>query len=289
MKKVTILVMALAIAMAFATTAFAKNGLSVDFGIGYNADMAGMGATILNDGEEGTNGTYLGANADVLISQKDAKILAANGATTGISNVADAGTMGGVCLNLGVRYDILNLLWFKTGFNYDVNIASEQSWNATDGATFNGKVKQTWTAGYMAIPIMLGLNLPIQDGKYNVYAGVGLDIFWGYWQVEVSAPGNYITGIAAAFKEKAKLETMGVGIHYTLGFDMEVIKNLYVFVEYDVVQAGAISDKVNLGDPTSGTDAIATGLGTPYLYYPVNVSKSTFKFGVKYHIGFGTI
>ena len=51
MKKLLVVMLAMAIAISFGSMAMAKNGLSVDLGLAYNPNGADMGEIIMLDGE----------------------------------------------------------------------------------------------------------------------------------------------------------------------------------------------------------------------------------------------
>jgi len=309
MKKLLVVVLAMAVALSFGSMAMAKDGLSVDLGFAMNFNGADMGKSIVKDGEEGAGEGPLGyavmPENMLLAASKDATL------RNVIASVSEGGAMQGLNTALRVRYNFLNSFFARIGFVYDWQImggetsfkftsnvsqvlAAEGSgttdpsnavWQAinTHYGSLNGaKVSQTWTYGYWAIPVTIGLNVPINDGKYNIYAGLGLTYYSGFWQLEVTVPANYFAPVGtnqSAATEKAKFEISGIGFNYTIGASAEVYQDVSIFIEWDATIAAGMSDSVRLK-----TDAGKTAFGVDNIYYPVNLSTSLLRFGVNYRL-----
>jgi len=315
MKKVLVVMLAMAIAISFGSMAMAKNGLSVELGLAYNPNGADMGATILKDGEEGAGTGLFG---DVIVSEnqflavKKSKILGA----PLIKSADDDGAMSGINTTLRVRYDFLDAFFVRLGFVYDQQIAGgDDSFKITDNvgllaayvtskgvnsaanlawgtALAGGKVTQEWTYGYWAIPVTVGINVPVTE-KFNLYAGIGLTYYSGYWQLEEKVPQGYMIGdydrdgdkdttdlaIAAAGKEKVKFEASGIGINWTVGASVVVYQDISIFLEIDTTMAADMSDseklKTNQGKMAFSSDNI---------YYPVSLSTQLIRFGASYRL-----
>ena len=315
MKKVLVVMLAMAIAISFGSMAMAKNGLSVELGLAYNPNGADMGATILKDGEEGAGTGLFG---DVIVSEnqflavKKSKILGA----PLIKSADDDGAMSGINTTLRVRYDFLDAFFVRLGFVYDQQIAGgDDSFKLTDNATAlglaaysqgvnatassdwgaalaGGKITQKWTYGYWAIPVTVGINVPVTE-KFNLYAGIGLTYYSGYWQLEEKVPQGYMIGdydrdgdkdttdlaIAAAGKEKVKFEASGIGINWTVGASVVVYQDISIFLEIDTTMAADMSDseklKTNQGKMAFSSDNI---------YYPVSLSTQLIRFGASYKL-----
>ena len=328
MKKLLVVVLAMAVALSFGSMAMAKNGLSVDLGFAMNFNGADMGKTIVKDGEEGAgwSGTRVSGNTlysgavlkraimpenQLLLFTKDSKL------KNVIASVSEGGAMQGLNTALRVRYDFLNAFFARLGFVYDMQLmGGETSYkfgplanvalgtaiaptpgnnvivaNALAGLA-NAKVTQTWTYGYWGIPLTIGVNVPINDGKYNIYAGLGLTYFSGYWQLEMKVPAGYSAKVSIqdngtvdfaipepAGKEKVKFEASGLGFNYTIGASAEVYQDVSIFVEWDATIAAGMSDSVKLK-----SDAGKTAFGADNVYYPVNLSTSLLRFGVNYRL-----
>ena len=315
MKKVLVVMLAMAIAISFGSMAMAKNGLSVELGLAYNPNGADMGATILKDGEEGAGTGLFG---DVIVSEnqflavKKSKILGA----PLIKSADDDGAMSGINTTLRVRYDFLDAFFVRLGFVYDQQIAGgDDSFKITDNvgllaayvtskgvnsaanlawgtALAGGKVTQEWTYGYWAIPVTVGINVPVTE-KFNLYAGIGLTYYSGYWQLKEKVPQGYMIGdydrdgdkdttdlaIAAAGKEKVKFEASGIGINWTVGASVVVYQDISLFIEIDTTMAADMSDseklKSNQGKMAFSSDN---------LYYPVSLSTQLIRFGASYKL-----
>jgi len=304
MKKLLVVMLAMAIAISFGSMAMAKNGLSVELGLAYNPNGADMGATIMKDGEEGAGTGLFG---DVIVSEN--VFLAAKKKATpfGVSPVASAdddGAMSGINTTLRVRYDFLDAFFVRLGFVYDQQIAGgDDSFKLTSNtalisALTNGdlpaiaslagqKVTQEWTYGYWAIPVTVGINVPVTE-RFNLYAGIGLTYYSGYWQLKVKAPAGYIDSDGNGFfdnnedgvaKEKVKFEASGIGINWTVGASVVVYQDISLFLEIDTTMAADMSDSEKL-KTTAGQKAF----GVDNLYYPVSLSTQLIRFGASYKL-----
>jgi len=321
MKKVLFILVALAVAFAFSAPAMAAQGLSVELGFAWNFDGAGMGKTILKDGEAGS-GSVVGDAilADNAISSAPSKDALGNPLIgSPITSPSEGGQMQGLNTALRVRYDFMNMFFARLGFVYDMQAAGgEQSYSFINNATaaasnplylaavayygadadtatafanlVAGKVTQTWTYGYWAIPVTVGINVPVSD-KFNVYAGIGLTYYSGFWQLEMKVPAAYAaydadgdgdadyTGAATGTaKETVKFKNSGIGFNWTIGASAEVYTATSVFVELDATVAGGMAN--GSLDTTTGKAA----LGAEKIYFPVNLSNMLVRFGASYRI-----
>ncbi|MGB4269443.1 MAG: porin OmpL1 [Spirochaetota bacterium] len=317
MKKLLVVMLAMAVAIGFGSMAMAKDGLSVDLGFAWNFNGADMGKTIMKDGEEGAaNGLF----GDVIVAENELLSLSkykAGGVAPLISSVTDDGVMSGINTALRVRYDFLNSFFARVGFVYDMQLMGGDDkfkittspvltayLNNTVGVELTNSqlianslagqtVTQKWTYGYWAIPVTVGINIPINEGKYNVYAGIGLTYYSGYWQIEAKAPAGYIlydedgnktleysdTQTTGAVNEKLKFEASGIGFNWTLGASAEVIQDLSIFIELDATYAGGMSDSIKLK-----SNAGKRAFPVDNIHYPVNLSTQLLRFGVNYRL-----
>lgn len=288
MKKLLVVMMAMAVAVSFGSMAMAKDGLSVDLGFAWNFNGADMGKTIAKDGEEGAGtGTF----GDVILSDQT-MLSIKKSAPIYISKVKEGGSMQGLNTALRLRYDFLNSFFARLGFVYDMQLTGGEQ-EATLGAFFGPiagqKVKQTWTYGMWAIPLTVGINVPVNDGKLNIYAGLGLTYYSGYWQLEAKAPAGYIdldgdddtfdgADFASAVNEKAKFEVSGIGFNWTVGTSAEVYQDVALFIELDATVAAGMAD-AKLKSPAG-----QAAFGVTTLAYPVNLSTQLVRFGVNYKL-----
>jgi len=303
MKKLLVVMLGMAIAISFGSMAMAKNGLSVELGLAYNPNGADMGATILKDGEEGAGTGLFG---DVVLSENTflaiSKIKTPLGSP--IVSADDDGAMSGINTTLRLRYDFLDAFFVRLGFTFDQQIAGgDDSFkitpmvpllvgmgaDATAAASLAGqKVTQEWTYGYWAIPVTVGINVPVTE-RFNLYAGIGLTYYSGYWQLKVKAPAGYIDvndngpdaiDVAAGpAREKCKFEASGIGINWTIGTSVAVYQDVSIFLEIDTTMAADMSDSEKLKTPAG-----QAAFGVDNIYYPVSLSTQLIRFGVSYKL-----
>ena len=288
MKKLLVVMLAMAIAISFGSMAMAKNGLSVELGLAYNPNGADMGEIIMIDGEEGAGNGLFG---DVIMSENQLLAIKSTSPLM-ISDVTDDGAMSGINTTLRVRYDFLDAFFVRLGFTLDQQIAGGDD-EYTLGLAFAGigaagqKVTQEWTYGYWAIPVTVGINVPVTE-RFNLYAGIGLTYYSGYWQLKVKAPAGYIDfdgdglfedAAAGPAKEKCKFEASGIGINWTVGASVVVYQDISIFLEIDTTMAADMSDSEKLKTPAG-----QAAFGVDNLYYPVSLSTQLIRFGASYKL-----
>jgi len=318
MKKLLVVMLAMAIAISFGSMAMAKNGLSVELGLAYNPNGADMGEIIMKDGEEGQENGLFG---DVVMSENSFLAVKKSKHPLGVNlikSATDDGAMSGINTTLRVRYDFLDAFFVRLGFVYDQQIAGgDDSFKLTDNATAlglaaysqgvnatassdwgaalaGGKITQKWTYGYWAIPVTVGINVPVTE-KFNLYAGIGLTYYSGYWQLEGKFPQGYMIGdyngdhnptatsadldLAVAGKEKLKFEASGIGINWTVGASVVVYQDISLFIEIDTTMGADMSDSEKLK-----TNQGKVAFSSDNLYYPVSLSTQLIRFGASYKL-----
>ena len=303
MKKLLVVMLAMAIAISFGSMAMAKNGLSVELGLAYNPNGADMGEIIMIDGEEGQGNGLFGdvvmPENSFLAVKKHTAYYSGMPLGSPIKSADDDGAMSGINTTLRVRYDFLDAFFVRLGFVYDQQIAGGDD-EYTLGLAFAGigaagqKVTQEWTYGYWAIPVTVGINVPVTE-KFNLYAGIGLTYYSGYWQLKIKAPQGYMIGdyngdhnptatsadldLAVAGKEKVKFEASGIGINWTVGASVVVYQDISIFLEIDTTMAADMSDSEKLKTPAG-----QAAFGVDNLYYPVSLSTQLIRFGASYKL-----
>jgi len=291
MKKTNVIFMAFIIAMAFSANAFAKQGLSGGIGFGLVGDAASMGATILTDGLDNAADAHAGTGNQTLGYDEVVLIEAENGLedqqTAGaITDLETSGVMSALKIDAKVRYDI-SYFFAELKFNYAFKImGGDTTWKAA-----GVEQKQEWSYNAWAIPVVLGINIPVAEGKANIYAGLQLGYMSGSWGVDVtrtylsSTTGALQAGVSNAMtllgqskmEEEIKFEASGLGIGYVIGVDAEVYENISLFFEIDSMTCAAM-------DEYKVKDAVLNAVGVTHFNYPAVIGGTSLNLGVKYHI-----
>jgi len=301
MKKLLVVVLAMAVALSFGSMAMAKQGLSVGLSLGLLPNAAGLGSSISNDGLEkdalidsdpaAATTDYVVDTLTLIPSEKGMLDDQTKGT---LKNVDVNGPMTAMDLGLVVRYDMLGYLFVKTGFNYSFKVMGGES---SYEFTATGKKNSfTWDYRAWAIPLSVGFNLPVNDGKINLYMGLTAAYMSGYWEVDckiqqVQSTANVIaTAVNTAIvgldggtaKDTPKFEHAGIGMGYLLGIDAEVYNNVSIFIEYESL-ATVDYDEYKI------KDAGFKAAGITHFNYPSLIGGSFIKFGAKYALGFATL
>jgi len=303
MKKFLVVLFALTLAVALSGDVFAKNGLSVGAGLGAKFNAGQLADTISNDGLE-----RAGTSSDVILPENSLEVMKSRGL---ITNLETCGSLTAVDFAINVRYDMFNFLFARLGFDYNrVFFGGETTWEytamAAGGAQLAGisaanaaaiigaEHSQKWGYSAMAIPLTVGFNLPVNDGKINFYLGFGLTYARGGFDVEVEGPtaawaimvGGTLAGaldVAGNTKQKVEFSTSAIGFNYLLGMDAEVYENLSVFIEVESQLVAGMSDGESLN--AGGT----TILGTPKIAKIQVPGGQIFRVGAKYYLGYPTL
>lgn len=301
MKKVLFFLLALAVAFSLSAPAMAKDGLSFGVGLGTKFDPNSLADTIMKDGLERT-----GSNADVLIPENTLTVMKHYHI---IRDLKANGNMMTLDLAANVRYDFLNALFIRLGVNTcNVVAGGETSWKFTQlaaaavvgagGALDTGGVmSQKWNYNSTAIPLTFGVNLPIADGKYNFYAGLGVTWARAWWSIEVTAPfGGYAVAASDAYgatvvkygasaglavfrvQERLTFRSKGsLGLNFLVGADASIGGPLSLFVEFENQYVAAMSKAIAV----KSHQAVML-LDTATLAYPVVAGGQVLRLGLKY-------
>lgn len=338
MRKVLFILLSLAVVFGMSSGAFAKNGLSASLALGINGNPGNLASTIVNDGLtdgvgiDGSSaaqgavyslmdlqtslgnittsmvGDYTkgGGYADWLFRDQITLVEDEDGLKDSndkgeIKDLTTSGSMTALDIALHVKYNMMQYLWARLGFNYTFKISGgETSWKDNTYG-FSGTQKQEWDYKSWAIPLSVGLNLPLNDGKFDIYVGLGLTYVRGGFDIKVSrsyfsstanVAGDLFTasltpGFGTTFAgltdfgtsvktETAEFRYAGVGLNYLIGVDAEVAQNIKVFVEWETTMAGAY-DEYNFENPGL---KMLIGQYTKFTF----VGGQVFRVGVNYWI-----
>lgn len=292
------LAVAAAVLLGFTTTATAKDRLSVGFGIGYKIDANRLGETIATDGLDagapqlvalppapGDLGEFALLDQSVIVPENTLIVFEDQGV---ISNLETGGAMVALDIALNVQYTFLDVLFARVGFNYNMKVlGGKTSWTSEFGDHL-----QEWGYSAWLIPVTLGVNVPIQEGKYNVYAGLGVAYGSGGFDIKLEGPAGYFAQAANAgdvveggdafgrsgeIREEASVRDSGIGLTYLVGVDGEFMENLGMFMEAETQYVSSMEKTVFFSDDDS-----AKVFGSDRLAYPAIPGGFIVRLGVKY-------
>ena len=282
-------------------------GLSIAAGTGITSEFGGLGASI-----------YKSEAAH----EKAVQSLKAKGLKASYEG-DKGGSLIGLIPEVMVRYDITKYFFVRTGYQGGVRLTggqwsvtitnpytvgsaqSNQIYGGVEQANFalwsngveqiggTGKTTFNYKFSSHEIPFVLGLNVPVEEGKYNVYAAIGVKYaFFKFEKTVLYAPTNmncwttsYTTGagvdaLTAGVMQgdrqqtKLKYNLHGLAITWMMGVDAKIYDNFGAYLEYEFV---------------TNTDSKAvknTKLSTAYSnVWGAAVSSGTcryYKVGVKY-------
>jgi len=270
---------------ALTVTAFAQEedsslGLSISFGSGFTSEFGGLGANIYKSEA---------AHEKVIQTLKNS-----TAGRLGIIKASYDGDKGGSLValipELQVRYDVTKYFFVRLGYQGGVRLTGGQ-WSVTvsnacalgndnavyggtngtingtiEGANYglwaagveqignNGKTPFNWKFSSHELPFVLGLNVPVENGKYNAYAAMGAKYAWytvektvhyarnatnvGVTTWSAAAPDG-ATGITATLMAGDRSQTHykytlhGLAITWLMGVDAKIYENLGAYLEME--------------------------------------------------------
>jgi hypothetical protein len=290
------------ILLIFATSVHAKGSSYLGFGVGILPDMFGFGETIMASGlDAGTSNPRLigcpsspecrrenpGDEQSVVIAEKDLLIL------QDYTNDAIQAETNGALLGL-----VLNVFWESEGDNTFWRVGFDYSRKLTGGHSEARLLGIKWydlhiDGETMMIPFYYGFKAGVGE-KASVYMGAGVNLWYGYYQIDLTSIGDYPTAILGTpvglttvtdaegknkggpvVGESIKLQAKGFGFNVVLGVEAKIGtggNKLFLELDYKLSGAQSESGRVRTG---AGVSHVA-----PMLVYPV-VTGLVYRFGYK--------
>lgn len=284
--------------LGLTATATAKDRLSVGLGFGYKIDANRLGETISTDGLDAGApqlvalpplpndlGELALVDQSVIVPENTLIVFEDQGS---ISDLETNGAMIAFDIALNLQYNFLDVLFARVGFNYNTKVSGgKTSWKSELGDHL-----QEWGYSAWVIPVTIGVNVPIQEGKYNVYAGVGVAYGSGGFDITLKAPAGAFSNAANAgdvvegadafgtsgeVDEEASVRDSAIGLTYLVGLDGEFAENLGMFMEAETQYVAAMEKTVSFSDDDS-----AAVFGSDRLAYPAIPGGFIVRLGVKY-------
>jgi hypothetical protein len=267
----------------------------VNFGLGGQFDLAGLGGTILKDGLDSSKpvkdsqGNVAGGTQQAIYAENT--LVGLNKSTNGFVGVKDNGAMTGLNLNIGYEKEGLfgiNSLFYRVSINHTSKIAGGYTSSTVAGYKW---LEQEWSYSAWTIPAFIGVKLFNASNDTAVYVAGGANYFKGQWGVAGTVDGdtlkNALPGLAGPggaflsdaptpgiYKENIKFGASGFGLNWLVGAQTKVTEKGHIFFELETILSGAMGT----GGTQSygGANAIA-----PIAAYPVIVGGQTYRVGYK--------
>lgn len=216
--------------------------LSIDFTGGIRPDMAGLGATISQDGTLDTAdstmaNTFYNTDKALMSDQSNATIWANSNRTDSIFKMMGAdptlgGSMLGLELGSRIRYELDDLvkfpLFIQSGVHFsqrisggyqertlgDIAEADELALlfaiNQLDPADYSGGTMiNQYDASWMEVPVTLGIKVPLKKRPYSfAYGSFGASYFSGGFSVSMDVDEVYANVLATHIDLDADVPTM---------------------------------------------------------------------------------
>lgn len=272
----------------------ALDGLSVQLGVGYNHDGMNMSRLILNGGiVNKLSPEYSIPGGQIIMSERGLK-------NSGIAkDIQSDGLMRGVNSSIGLRLDFFNSLFIRIDSEYETVFDGgrmEWQWeNPTNASNIPSDGERSWQEfRYMqfAVPVTIGLNVPIKTkgkGNYNAYIGAGAAWSYGECSIEMNHPDKTVyqsrpfAMSMPGFHEEIYLSSMSVGFAWIIGLNAEIVKGLFLFMEYREINFDM--ELKSVGFKTSFLNQMASGTTNPVSpSIPAELSSGIIRVGLLYNV-----
>ncbi len=129
-----------------------------------------------------------------------------------------------VDLSVFVEYSLWYRFFIRTGVEYMVSIDDVKSEADDSGSLEYYTIHHSYE--YIGIPLILGINIPINRGTYNVYMGAGPC----YNRVTISREGEGFMG-GLNYEDESDFDADGIGAVAMVGVNMRFFRNVSVAIE----------------------------------------------------------
>jgi hypothetical protein len=293
--------------LTFCVTSVQAKGAYIGFGLGLHPDMNSFANTFLKDGLESgvgkawTLGSYNsplywmevpGKAQQVVMPENE--LQAMQKITMNAIQVKSGGPLMGALLSVFYESEGDGSFW-RVGINYSKKFRG--------GHTEATLIKVRWynidiDAKYMVVPFYYGFKAGVGD-KGSAYGGIGLNYWWGQWELNGSNIGDYPTAVlgslaggigahtvtgadgkrkgGAIVNESMTFKGKGIGFNALVGFEGKIGGgNSKLFFEMEYILSGDQSKTL----PRARTAGTASHLAS-FIQYPVAPAGWMLKFGYK--------
>lgn len=284
------LISALIISVFLSGTAFARQGLSVDLGIGINPDPGGVRNIEEKEGIKGINPS--GYSDSGLPSRDRLNTLQGYGT---VKDIEQKGAYQAIDLSLSARYDFVKFLFARAGFNYTKQMDTELTWKFTgaqvsgsaSSAAYDSRQTQKYAYQSFTVPLTFGLNIPVEKGKYDLYAGLGPSYISGKFSLDVDAPAGafgslfYSSNGQPALHDNLTANFNAFGMNYIIGVDAALSRNFYLFAEIQYDYFSVINGNTS---KTGSLNGFFNTSSSGKIAIPLNLNDMIARFGVRYQV-----
>ena len=251
-------------------------------GMGMQLDLGQLGATIVTDGLDSSDG-----GKAIVAENKLKTAAAATGNTMMNVPVASSAMLGGV-FNIGYEKDIGERFFARTSVNYTDKIAGGHT---IAKAGIYDWYNVRWNFQSWVIPVHFGIKIKTSD-KSSVYIGGGMNYYQGGFGIKGRVDGATLAsagGIARKvtdalgvsntqiFDEDIQFRVKGTGLNWIIGASTPVSEKGSVFFEVETILSGQMGKGISKSE--GGRKAIAYEA-----YYPVIIGGTIYRFGFKHEI-----
>ena len=198
--------MMMVIFLASAGTLWADLGLSIQAMGGYVIDNESVESQLLENSEDSLSTIFyaeLGHSYVRFVPPKKSKLVDAS---------------------VSVDYIFLRKFFVRAGIEYAQSVEDFENYAESAGAADYYEIKHSYN--YIGIPLILGINIPVQYGRHNIYAGAGP--CYNMVFLEREGEGD-LTGIK--FHDSDSFRADGLGVAAVAGVNSRFYDNFSLVIE----------------------------------------------------------
>lgn len=174
--------------------------------------------------------------------------------------------------SLSVEYNIWRSFFIRSGVDFATTVGDVETRGEDSATGDNYSVNHSYQ--YFGIPIILGINVPINRRRYNIYAGLGPC----YNIVFISREGKG-TDAGIDYSEESEYEEEGVGVIAIAGIGAKLFRDISINIE--MTYRDFSKDRTERIEPE---DSSGFSPATYKQNYVFSAPKTSIRLGVRYSL-----
>jgi len=174
--------------------------------------------------------------------------------------------------SLSVEYNFWRTFFIRSGCDFATTVGDVETRGENSVTGDNYTINHSYQ--YIGIPIILGINVPVNRGRYNIYSGLGPC----YNLVFINREGKG-TDTAIDYTEKSEFEAEGVGFVAVAGIGVKLFKDISINIE--MTYRDFSKDRTKRIEPE---DSAGFAPATYKQNYVFSAPKTSIRFGVRYSL-----
>ena len=174
--------------------------------------------------------------------------------------------------SLSVEYNFWRTFFIRSGCDYATTVGDVETRGKDSATGDNYTINHSYQ--YIGIPIILGINVPVNRGRYNIYTGLGPC----YNIIFISREGKG-TDAGIDYTDESEFEAEGVGFVAVGGIGAKLFRDISIHIE--MTYRDFSKDRTKRIEPE---DSAGFAPATYKQNYVFSAPKTSIRLGVRYSI-----